>query len=255
MPFHRPKCRRSIFGFLSRTETLVADCLAYYQEFGFHKVYRAVYDFATTELSAIYFDASKDRLYTAAPRSRIRRSAQTAVYRIAYALVRLIAPLLAFTTEEVWGYLRKPVGSPDSVHLALFPQPDELTSGFSTGQRSRLRNWDELIAVRDVVLKQLEVARQEKFIGAPLEAQVRLKAGEKLYPLLEEYLNELPGLFIVSQVALERGPGDELSIGIERAQGEKCERCWKYTTDVGADPDFPTICAACKDAVKEILGE
>ncbi|HTA70611.1 MAG TPA: isoleucine--tRNA ligase [Bryobacteraceae bacterium] len=240
---------------LSRTETLVSECLAYYQEFAFHKVYRAVYDFATVELSSIYFDASKDRLYTAAPKARSRRSAQTAIYRIAYALVRLIAPLLAFTTEEVWGYLRKPAGSPDSVHLALFPQPDELTAGFTDSQRSRLRNWDELIAVRDVVLKQLEVARQEKFIGAPLEARLRLKAGDKLYPLLDEYLNDLPGLFIVSQVALERAPGDELSVEIERAQGEKCERCWKYTTDVGVDPDFPTICAACRDAVKDILGE
>jgi len=240
---------------LSRTEKLVADCLASYQEFGFHKVYRAVYDFATTDLSAIYFDAAKDRLYTAAPKSRSRRSAQTAVYRITYALVRLIAPLLAFTTEEVWSYLRKPEGSPDSVHLALFPQAEELTAGFTAEQRSRLGNWDELIAVRDVVLKQLEVARQEKFIGAPLEARVRLKAGDKLYSLLEEYLNELPGLFIVSQVALERAAGDELSVEIERAQGEKCERCWKYTTDVGEDPDFPTVCAACKDAVKEILGE
>jgi len=240
---------------LSRTEKLVADCLASYQEFGFHKVYRAVYDFATTDLSAIYFDAAKDRLYTAAPKSRNRRSAQTAVHRITYALVRLIAPLLAFTTEEVWSYLRKPEGSPDSVHLALFPQAEELTAGFTAEQRSRLRNWDELIAVRDVVLKQLEVARQEKFIGAPLEARVRLKAGDKIYPLLEEYLTELPGLFIVSQVALDRAAGDDLSVEIERAQGEKCERCWKYTTDVGEDPDFPTVCAACKDAVKEILGE
>jgi isoleucyl-tRNA synthetase len=240
---------------LSRTEKLVADCLASYQEFGFHKVYRAVYDFATTDLSAIYFDAAKDRLYTAAPKSRSRRSAQTAVHRITYALVRLIAPLLAFTTEEVWSYLRKPEGSPDSVHLALFPQAEELTAGFTAQQRSRLRNWDELIAVRDVVLKQLEVARQDKFIGAPLEARVRLKASDKIYALLEEYLNELPGLFIVSQVALDRAAGDDLSVEIERAQGEKCERCWKYTTDVGEDPDFPTVCAACKDAVKEILGE
>ena len=141
------------------------------------------------------------------------------------------------------------------MHLALFPQPDELTAGFTDNQRSRLRNGDALIAVRDVVLKQLEVARQEKFIGAPLEALVRLKAGDKLYPLLHEYLKELPGLFIVSQVALERASGDELSVAIEGAQGEKCERCWKYTTDVGADPDFPTICLACRDAVKDILGE
>jgi isoleucyl-tRNA synthetase len=249
---------------LSRTETLVSDCLASYQEFAFHKVYRAVYDFATAELSAIYFDASKDRLYTAAPKSPLRRSAQTAIYRIAYALVRLIAPLLAFTTEEVWGYLRKPEGSPDSVHLALFPQSDELTAGFTTEQRTRLHNWETLIVVREQVLKQLEVARQDKVIGAPLEARVRLKADGGLYPLLKEYLNELPGLFIVSQVELEKtsplelipaGPPLASAVEIERAQGEKCERCWKYTTDVGVDPDFPTICAACRDAVKEILGE
>ena len=240
---------------LSRTEMLVSDCLASYQEFGFHQVYRAVYDFATTDLSAVYFDAAKDRLYTAAPRSLNRRSAQTAIYRILYALVRLIAPVLAFTTEEVWSYMRKPEGAPDSVHMALFPESEDLTTGFTTEQRSRLRNWDELIAVRDIVLKQLEVARQEKFIGAPLEARVRIKTGDKLYSLLNEYVKELPGLFIVSQVALERASGDELSVAIEGAQGEKCERCWKYTTDVGADPDFPTICLACRDAVKDILGE
>jgi isoleucyl-tRNA synthetase len=240
---------------LWRSERLVADCLAYYQELAFHKVYRAVYDFVTTDLSAIYFDASKDRLYTAAPKSRIRRSAQTAIYRIAYALVRLLAPILAFTAEEVWGYLRKPDGSPDSVHLALFPEAEELTGGFTAEQRTSLPNWDELIAVRDVVLKQLEIARQDKFIGAPLEARVRLKAGGKLHPFLEEYLDELQGLFIVSQVSLDRVSNDELAVEIERAQGEKCERCWKYTTDVGQDPDFPTVCAACKDALMEILGE
>ena len=246
---------------LSRAEALVSDCLRWYQEYAFHKVYRAAYDFATTELSAIYFDISKDRLYTAAPKSRSRRSAQTAVYRIAYALVRLIAPFLAFTTEEVWGYMRKPAGSPDSVHIALFPQPDELTAGFTAEQRQRLRNWDELIAVREQVLKQLEFARQEKFIGAPLEALVRLKAGENLYPLLNDYLKDLPGLFIVSQVVLERalaGNGEglfPLTVEIERAQGEKCERCWKYTIDVGQDPDFPTVCAACAGAVQEMLGE
>jgi isoleucyl-tRNA synthetase len=118
-----------------------------------------------------------------------------------------------------------------------------------------LQNWDKLIEVREQVLKHLEVARQDKFIGAPLEAQVRLSAGDPLFPLLEEYLNELPGLFIVSQVVLERSSDAALSVTIEHARGEKCERCWKYTTDVGSDPGFPTVCAACKDAVKEILGD
>jgi len=235
---------------------LVAKCRGWYDEFAFHKVYRAVYDFATTDLSAIYFDISKDRLYTAAPKSSLRRSAQTAMYRITYALVRLIAPFLAFTTEEVWGFLPKPAGSPESVHLALFPEPSELTAGLTVEQRKRLTNWDGLMAVRDQVLKALETARAEdKLIGKSLEARVRLSAGADLYPLLEEYRDELPSVFIVSQVVLEKSSGPGLSVRIERAEGDKCERCWKYTTEVGQNADFPTLCAACQAAVREILGD
>ena len=108
--------------------------------------------------------------------------------------------------------------------------------------------------MRGDVLKSLETARNEKLIGAPLEARVRLSANGDLYPLLEQYAGELPGLFIVSQVALEPGEaGGDIFVKIERAAGEKCERCWKYTTDVGSDAAFPTICAGCADAVNEIL--
>jgi isoleucyl-tRNA synthetase len=112
--------------------------------------------------------------------------------------------------------------------------------------------------VREDVLKSLEEARREKFIGAPLEARVRLTANSDIYPLLEEYAGELPGLFIVSQVNVAPasacdGLSPEIGIKIERADGSKCERCWKYTTDTGSDPQFPTICAACADAVKETL--
>src|SRR5580698_2574372 len=127
---------------LLKTEELVAKCRAWYDEYAFHKVYRAVYDFATTDLSAVWIDIVKDRLYTAGVRSHSRRSAQTAVYRIAYALVRLLAPILSFTTEEVWGYLCKPAGSPESVHLALLPEPSEMTQGISMLQRERLAHWD-----------------------------------------------------------------------------------------------------------------
>ncbi|HYL38232.1 MAG TPA: isoleucine--tRNA ligase [Bryobacteraceae bacterium] len=239
---------------LLRAEDLVAKCREWYREFAFHKVYRAVYDFMATELSAIYIDASKDRLYTAATKSVRRRSTQTAIHRITHALVRLVAPLLAFTAEEVWSYLPKLSGDPESVHLALFPEPEELTSGFDAAQRKRLEDWEKLIAVRDDVLKALELARQKKFIGAPLEARVRLKADDQLYVLLDRYLDDLPGLFIVSQVALERGSG-ALAAEVERADGEKCERCWKYTTEVGQDAEFPTLCAACKEAVQEMLGD
>jgi isoleucyl-tRNA synthetase len=238
---------------LTRTETLVHNCREWYNEFAFHRVYHDVYDFATATLSALYFDVLKDRLYTFAPRSRERRSAQTALYRITYALVRLLAPVLTFTSEEVWDSFRRPAGAPDSVHLASFPEPGELTAGLSDGQQKRAANWERLVEVRENVLKRLEVARQEKSIGAPLEARVRLRANGSLYPLLEEYARELPGLFIVSQVALERQPDGALSVEVERAAGAKCERCWKYTTDVGSHPEWPTICAACAEAVSEVL--
>jgi len=228
---------------LSRAEDLVRRCRAWYDELAFHKVYRGICDFATTDLSALYFDVLKDRLYTAATRSRARRSGQTALYRIHYALVRLVAPLLAFTAEEAWGYTTKPADAPDSVHLAYLPEPQELASGLDT---RTLEKWNRLIEVREVVLKALEEARQTKFIGAPLEARVRLRG----YPV-QDSLDDLPALFIVSQVVLD--PGDDKSVTIERADGAKCERCWKYSTAVGKDRDFPTVCDSCSDALREML--
>ena len=240
---------------LARAEELVRKCRASYDDFDFHKVYRAVYDFATIDLSAIYFDILKDRLYTTARTSRERRSAQTALWRLTYALVRLLAPILVFTAEEVWGYFRKPAGAVDSVHLALLPEPQELTAGLPEERRARLENWDRLLPVRDEVLKSLEAARNEKLIGAPLEASVSLAANGDLYPLLQEYAAELPSIFIVSQVKLEPGTSDQVQVKVDRAEGRKCERCWKYKFDVGVDPEFPTICASCREAVAEQVAE
>jgi isoleucyl-tRNA synthetase len=195
-------------------------------------------------------DIVKDRLYTAGAKSSARRAAQTATYRIVYALVRLLAPLLSFTTEEVWGYLCKPAGSPDSVHLALLPEPGELTEGITIAQRERLAGWNQLMLVRDQVLKSLEVAREEKRIGKSIEARVVLTAGPDLYSLLSEHAADLPAVFIVSQVQLDQGLEAGVSIEVQRAEGTKCERCWKYTLDVGSNTEFPTLCAACGDAIK-----
>ena len=236
---------------LLKTEELVAKCRVWYDEYAFHKVYRAVYDFATTDLSAVWVDIAKDRLYTAAPFSAARRSAQTAIYRMVYALIRLLAPLLSFTCEEAWGFLAKPAGSPDSVHLALLPDPEELTAGITASQRERLANWEKLMLVRDQVLKAIAVARdEEKRIGKSLEAKVVLTAGFDLHPLLSRYLEDLPALFIVSQVELRTQAENGVTVEIQRADGTKCERCWKYTLDVGSDSEFPTLCAACSEAIK-----
>jgi len=234
---------------LLRAEDLVRRCRGWYEEFAFHKVYRALYDFATVDLSAVYFDVLKDRLYTAAPKSHSRRSAQTVLHRLIYALVRLCAPILAFTTDEVWRHM----GFEGTVHTALFPEPEELTTGITAEQKTRAQNWDRLMQVRQDVLKSLEVARQEKFIGAPLEARVRLSANGDLFPLLEKYAADLPALFIVSEVALAQGTGDVMEVKVERADGAKCERCWKYKTDIGTNATFPTICGTCSEAVNEIL--
>ncbi len=228
---------------LARAGALTETCLAHYQEFAFHKVYRAISEFATIELSSVYFDVLKDRLYTAAPKSRDRRSAQTALYKVADALVRLLSPLLSFTTEEVWPQL----GHKGSVHTALFPDPADLTRGIDT---EHARNWDRLLTLRDTVMQALEAARQDKVIGAPLEAHVNLTAPPELLPLLERYSADLPGIFIVSAVSL--APGDLLAAQVTRATGIKCERCWKYKHDVGDSPDFPTVCASCAATLHEL---
>ncbi|MCX6625590.1 MAG: class I tRNA ligase family protein, partial [Acidobacteria bacterium] len=238
---------------LVRGEETVRKCLEWYGDLSFHRVYKELYYFATTDLSAIYFDVLKDRLYTSPAKSEERRSAQTALYKLTYALVRLMAPLLTFTTEEVWGYIRKPAGAPDSVHLAEFPEPGELTGNLSGECRYRLQNWERLIPIREQVLKALETARQEKIIGAPLEAQVTLRAGDELYPLLSEYEDELPGLFIVSQVTVLDHADATLEVHVAKAEGAKCERCWKYTTDVGTNPDLPGACAECEDTVSALV--
>ena len=237
---------------LRRTGALVRDCRNWYNEFEFHRAYHAIHDFCTINLSAFYFDVLKDRLYTFTPNHRGRRSAQTAIYRIASALVRLIAPILVFTGEEVWKSLPHPAEH-QSVHTALFPSADELESAID---EQRARDWDRLLSVREEVLKALEPLRAAKTISANLEARVVLHASGELADLLQKYVGFLPALFIVSQVAVEasgsNGSGPDLKIHSERAQGEKCQRCWNYSLHVGESMEFPTLCERCVAALNQI---
>ena len=246
---------------LARAANLADLCRNSYEKFEFHKVYHAIYNFCTVELSAFYFDILKDRLYTAAPNSLSRRSAQTALYRIADALVRLVAPLLCFTTEEVWGYLPGRPAELTSVHLTTFPEAAELSGELSSAQIERLKNWDLLIAVREEVLKKLETARKDKFIGNSLEAKVEISAEGDWARLLEEYRDLLPMTFLVSQVTLGREPILRVRpekralrpewITVRRADGQKCERCWNYSVRVGESAEFPTLCERCVGALGE----
>ncbi|MGH8632140.1 MAG: isoleucine--tRNA ligase, partial [Burkholderiales bacterium] len=242
---------------LVRAAELVERCRAWYQEQAFHKVYHAAYDFCTVELSSFYFDVLKDRLYTSAPASRARRSAQTAFYRLADALLRLLAPILCFTCEEAWGYLPAAAGRAESVHLADLPRGEELTQGITAAHVEQLQPWARLIQVRSEVLKALETARNEKRIGSSLEARVRLEAAGDTAALLERYRAHLPMLFIVSQVELGSPAASKdgaVGVQVDRAAGQKCERCWNYSLQVGENREYPTLCERCVAALREMEG-
>ncbi len=206
---------------LLRAEELVRRCLTWYQEYEFHKVYRAIYDFAITDLSAVYFDISKSRLYTDGPRSATRRSGQTTMHRLNLALAKLLAPVLSFTCEEVWQHAEAIIQNGDSIHLKYFPAPEDLSDGITADQRAVAAEWEQLLPVRDQVLKALDIAREEKVIGGSLEAAVLLRAGSEVEPVLAKHLEELPDWFIVSQVGLERSPEAGLTVRVERARGRK----------------------------------
>lgn len=225
---------------------------AAYEAYEFHTVYQALYNFCTVTLSARYFDIIKDRLYTAAPRSVARRSAQTALYSIADALARLVSPILVFTSDEIWENLPKGDEQPVSVHMAEFPQAS------ATVDASILTRWAEIFEVRDVVLRALEEARIAKTIGSSLEAKVTLRARGETLELLKGYEAELRYIFIVSQVellALEEEAGDALRVTVSRAEGEKCERCWNYSVRVGESERYPTVCERCAPVLAELEGE
>jgi len=243
---------------LLRAAEVTKDVREHYNSFTFHRLYQRLKDFCIVDLSAIYFDVLKDRLYTSAPKSLARRSAQTALWRMGEALVRLLAPVMSFTADEVWTSLPSMRGRPESVHLELFPAPQDLTgavpANFDIGALQS--DWQTLLSVRDEALKVLEAARAEKRIGSSLEAQVHLAAPESVYPLLERYRDQLRYLFIVSEVVLEKASasnGDAgLTITVSKAPGQKCERCWNYSIHVGEDPAYPTVCERCSAVLAEI---
>jgi isoleucyl-tRNA synthetase len=244
---------------LRQTGAFTADVRNGYDEFAFHKIYHRVNHFCIVDLSAFYFDVLKDRLYISAPKSHARRSAQTAIWHIGEALVRLLAPIMTFTCEEIWGYLPPIAGREESVHLALFPSPQEIgkraDSKSSASQSDD--DWSSLRSVRDVVLKALEEARNNKLIGTGLEARVYLTASEPLYSVLKRYEGQLRYLFIVSAVKLAQGGGngtDAVQVEVARADGAKCERCWNYSIYVGDDANYPSVCERCSAVLKEIGG-
>jgi isoleucyl-tRNA synthetase len=244
---------------LRETRAFADDVRNGYTEFAFHKIYHRVNHFCIVDLSAFYFDVLKDRLYIFAPKSHGRRSAQTAVWNIGEALVRLLAPIISFTCEEIWGYLPKIAGREESVHLASFPSASDIAGegNSKSGEKSFDDDWTALRSVRDEVLKALEEARNNKLIGTGLEAQVAISAPDPLHSVLKRHGRQLRYLFIVSAVSLNQGSGNGASgvrVEVKKADGQKCERCWNYSTHVGEDKNYPTVCERCSAVLKEIDG-
>jgi isoleucyl-tRNA synthetase len=212
-----------------------------YEEYDFQSAYNALYNFCTVALSARYFDIIKDRLYIFAPKSRERRSVQTALYTITDTLCRLLSPILVFTSDEAWENL--PSRDVPSVHIAEFAKAEAADTGLLT-------RWERIFSIRDEVLKALEQARDGKQIGSSLDAKVVLTTDAETTRFLLDYFEQLRYIFIVSQVEVHEG--DATSVEIRKADGAKCERCWNYSVRVGESEKYPTVCERCVEALTDI---
>jgi len=232
---------------LSRLSILIRDCAKNYDAFAFHKVYRDLYSFCVYEVSSVYLDILKDRMYTFKSDSPDRRSGQTAMFELLNALLRIAAPLLVMTTDEAWGYLnisKKPV----SVHLEDWPE-DRHDRWFDD---SLNKKWEALIRIREDVLKSLEEARTAGRIGSSLEAKIVISAGNEAdKKLLGENSSILRYMFIVSQAEVSGSvnPEGHMKVVVEKANGVKCQRCWNYSEKVGHDEKHPALCERCVKVV------
>ena len=249
---------------LARTRDLTEKILGWYEAFEFHRVYHAVNDFAIVDLSSFYIDVLKDRMYTFALTSHARRSAQTVLWQITEALVRLVAPILSFTADEVWDYLPAVEGREASVHLALFPKPEEI---FSEDPAKLLEEWKQIFEVRDIVLSNLEEKRQGKVIGKALEADIVVHAKGALLALLCRYEPHLKEVFNVSSVKVTEDYGiplsktgepvlltfyGDLQCDVRAASGHKCARCWNFMPEVSAYGIWQNVCTRCQAALTEM---
>ncbi len=239
---------------LHKLQLIVEKARAAYEAYEFHVIYHALYNYCTLDLSALYLDILKDRLYTSASQSSGRRSAQSVLYIVLETIARLMAPILPFTSDEIWQYMPPTNGRESSIHLALLPEINPAFKDDGLFQR-----WEYLLKIRSEATKALEDARAKKLIGHPLDAAVTISVNRDINETLQPYADKLRSLLIVSQTnlvtdeALDGGfqsaEIEGLHIRVEPAPGEKCERCWVHDTSVGSDPDQATICDRCRHAL------
>lgn len=221
-----------------------------YDEFEYHNVVSAVHNYCVVDLSNFYLDVLKDRLYVQKPDSLSRRAAQTTMYIILDALALLLAPIISFTADEIWSYMPHDK-SKNAENIVFNDFPTEIDIDVD---EAFMKDWAVMHLVRDDVKKALENARNEKIIGASLEAKVSVNGTNETEQVLKKFANEMADLFITSDAQVsdkeEQFKGDVVSVSVERAEGEKCERCWCYSKDVGSNAKHPDVCAKCA----EILG-
>ena len=242
---------------LMKLNDLVTRVRGGYDAYEFHTVMHAIHNFCVVDMSNFYLDVIKDRLYCDGADSLSRRAAQTTIYTILDALVRMIAPILCFTADEIWKAMPHREGD-DLRNIALNEMP-AIQAQFDLPQQERAK-WERLTALRDEVNKALEAARNAKVIGKPLEAWVTVKAGERTAGFLEQCglsLEELAALCIVSKLRVVRDAelnGDEkdLAVQVERASGDRCERCWMYVDSVGQDAEHPSLCSRCASVIRAL---
>jgi len=229
---------RWILGEFSKLENEV---IAAYDKYEFHVVYQKVSQFIAVELSAIYHDVIKDRLYTDAANSHRRRSTQTALHRLVTGLCQMLAPILAFTADEAWEFV--PGRAQDCAHSTIWK-----SNGLNR-RESEVESWRNLFVLRELALPELEKARQAKQIGKSLEAKLTMNGSGPLLADAKLNLDSLRELLNVSQVQLDEGGGETVFATVSKAEGQKCERCWHWETDVGQNAEHPTLCGRCVSAV------
>ena len=230
-----------------------------YTDFDFHKVYHTLHNYCVTDLSSMYLDILKDRLYASAPDSIERRSAQTALWHILCLLLRDMAPVLSFTAEEIFSFIPETLRGGESTVFAL-PPMESAPFLLEDGERD---DWNVLLGVRGAVTKAIEPLRRDGVVGHSLDTRVTLFVADDLRQRLEGLNTDLRAFCIVSQIgldALENAPEEAfrdeeiagLAIGVEKAQGEKCERCWIYSTELGTSAQHPTLCPRCASVIKSL---
>jgi len=231
---------RWILGEYSKLES---DVIVAYDKYEFHVVYQKVSQFIAVELSAVYHDVIKDRMYTDPANSPRRRSTQTALHWLVTGLCQMLAPILAFTADEAWELVPGQEGT--SVHAAAW-RPMVLRRA-----EAEISEWKNLFLLREVALPELEKSRQAKLIGKSLEAKLTVNGSGQVLADAKLHLEALRELLNVSQVSLNNNDSETIYAAVSKADGQKCERCWHWENDIGQSTDHPTLCGRCVEAVKQ----